>query len=118
MRGPSFVLCCPSDLVRRAASSHSPDPKRRAMPCKQAGFGLTPYHPALSILIPPVGMSRPSEADPMTDSNEQLIARLRRIEGQVRGIARMLDGDRTCEDVVTQLMAVRASIDTVGAVVL
>ncbi len=53
-----------------------------------------------------------------TDSNEQLIARLRRIEGQVRGIARMLDADRTCEDVVTQLMAVRSSIDTVGAVVL
>src|SRR3990167_10850010 len=54
----------------------------------------------------------------MAESNEQLIARLRRIEGQVRGIARMLDGDRTCEDVVTQLMAVRSSIDTVGAVVL
>ena len=54
----------------------------------------------------------------MADSNEQLIARLRRIEGQVRGIARMLDGERSCEDVVTQLMAVRASIDTVGAVVL
>ncbi len=54
----------------------------------------------------------------MADSNEQLIARLRRIEGQIRGIARMLDGDRTCEDVVTQLMAVRSSIDTVGAVVL
>ncbi|RLT42004.1 MAG: metal-sensitive transcriptional regulator [Chloroflexi bacterium] len=54
----------------------------------------------------------------MADPNEQLIARLRRIEGQVRGIARMLDGERTCEDVVTQLMAVRSSIDTVGAVVL
>ncbi len=54
----------------------------------------------------------------MADANEQLTARLRRIEGQVRGIARMLDADRTCEDVVTQLMAVRSSIDTVGAVVL
>ena len=43
-------------------------------------------------------------------ANEQLIARLRRIEGQVRGIARMLDGERSCEDVVTQLMAVRSSI--------
>ena len=54
----------------------------------------------------------------MSDANEQLIARLRRIEGQVRGIARMLDDQRSCEDVVTQLMAVRSSIDTVGAVVL
>jgi len=49
---------------------------------------------------------------------EQLLTRLRRIEGQVRGIARMLDEGRTCEDVVTQLMAVRSSIDTVGAAVL
>lgn len=57
-------------------------------------------------------------SDSMSDSDEQLIARLRRIEGQVRGIARMLDDKRACEEVVTQLMAVRSSIDTVGAVVL
>ncbi|MCK9487635.1 MAG: metal-sensitive transcriptional regulator [Dehalococcoidia bacterium] len=50
--------------------------------------------------------------------NEALLTRLRRIEGQVRGIARMLEDGRTCEDVVTQLMAVRSSIDTVGAAVL
>lgn len=50
--------------------------------------------------------------------NEQLLTRLRRIEGQIRGIAKMLENDRTCEDVVTQLMAVRSSIDTVGAAVL
>ena len=46
----------------------------------------------------------------MSDANEQLIARLRRIEGQVRGIARMLDDQRSCEEVVTQLMAVRSKI--------
>ncbi len=51
-------------------------------------------------------------------THDQLIARLRRIEGQVRGIAKMLDEERSCEDVVTQLMAVRSSIDTVGAAVL
>lgn len=51
-------------------------------------------------------------------TQDQLIARLRRIEGQVRGIAKMLDEDRSCEDIVTQLMAVRSSIDTVGAAVL
>jgi len=51
-------------------------------------------------------------------SSDQLQTRLRRIEGQVRGIARMLEEGRTCEDVVTQLMAIRSSIDTVGAVVL
>jgi DNA-binding FrmR family transcriptional regulator len=51
-------------------------------------------------------------------TDEQIRARLRRIEGQVRGIARMLETNRSCEDIVTQLMAVRASMDTVGALVL
>jgi len=36
--------------------------------------------------------------------------RLERIEGQVRGIARMLDEDRYCIDVLTQIMAVRAAL--------
>jgi DNA-binding FrmR family transcriptional regulator len=49
---------------------------------------------------------------------EQIQARLRRIEGQVRGIAKMLASDRACEDIVTQVMAVRASIDNVGALIL
>lgn len=51
-------------------------------------------------------------------SPDQLRARLGRIEGQIRGIAKMLESDRACEDVVTQLMAVRSGIDTVGALVL
>jgi len=49
---------------------------------------------------------------------EQIRARLRRIEGQVRGIGKMLEDSRSCEDLITQLMAVRSSIDTVGALVL
>src|SRR6266700_5456006 len=36
--------------------------------------------------------------------------RLRRIEGQVRGIARMVDEDRYCIDIVTQISAVRAAL--------
>jgi CsoR family transcriptional regulator, copper-sensing transcriptional repressor len=36
--------------------------------------------------------------------------RLDRIEGQVRGVARMLDEDRYCIDVLTQIMAVRAAL--------
>ncbi len=51
-------------------------------------------------------------------SPEQLSARLRRIEGQIRGITKMLESDRACEDVVTQLMAVRSGVDTVGALLL
>ena len=52
-------------------------------------------------------------AEPM--SADQLRARLARIEGQIRGISKMLEGGRACEDVVTQLMAVRSGIATVGA---
>jgi CsoR family transcriptional regulator, copper-sensing transcriptional repressor len=51
-------------------------------------------------------------------SIDQLQARLGRIEGQIRGIAKMLESGRACEDVVTQLMAVRSGIDTVGGLVL
>jgi DNA-binding FrmR family transcriptional regulator len=40
--------------------------------------------------------------------------RLRRIEGQVQGIQRMLDAGRECEEVLTQIMAVRSSLDQVG----
>ena len=45
---------------------------------------------------------------------QSLLARLRRIEGQIRGIHRMLEEDRVCEDIVTQLMAARSSLDQVG----
>lgn len=44
-----------------------------------------------------------------------LIQRLKRIEGQVRGIQKMVDEGRPCEDTVVQLMAVRAALDTVTA---
>ena len=51
-------------------------------------------------------------------TTEQLRARLSRIEGQIRGISKMLESGRACEDVVTQLMAIRSGIDTVGGLVL
>ena len=44
----------------------------------------------------------------------QLSKRLRRIEGQVRGIERMVDEDRYCIDVLTQISAVQAALDKVA----
>lgn len=44
----------------------------------------------------------------------QLQARLARIEGQVRGIAKMVEDDRYCIDVLTQINAVRAALDKVA----
>jgi len=42
------------------------------------------------------------------------LRQLRRIEGQVRGIARMIEEDRYCVDVVTQIVAVRESLYSVA----
>jgi DNA-binding FrmR family transcriptional regulator len=39
--------------------------------------------------------------------------RLRRAEGQVRGVQRMLDENRPCEEIVTQLLAARSALDQV-----
>ena len=48
-----------------------------------------------------------------TATKDQLQTRLSRIEGQVRGIGRMIDEDRYCIDVLTQIRAVRAALDRV-----
>jgi len=55
--------------------------------------------------------------DTKTDT-EAILARLRRIEGQIRGIHKMLAEDRVCEDIVTQLMAARSSLDQVGLLII
>lgn len=43
------------------------------------------------------------------DLHENLDKRLQRLEGQVRGIRRMLDEDRDCQDILTQLSAIRGA---------
>jgi CsoR family transcriptional regulator, copper-sensing transcriptional repressor len=47
-------------------------------------------------------------------TKDQLKRRLRRIEGQVRGVERMVDDDRYCIDVVTQISAIQAALDKVA----
>ena len=44
------------------------------------------------------------------ENKAKLLNRLSRIEGQVRGVARMVEEDRYCIDVLTQLQAVRAAL--------
>jgi DNA-binding FrmR family transcriptional regulator len=46
------------------------------------------------------------------------IKRLARIEGQVRGVAKMVDGDRYCIDVVRQVQAIKAALTSLEKVVL
>jgi DNA-binding FrmR family transcriptional regulator len=47
------------------------------------------------------------------DNKPKLLNRLRRIEGQVRGVARMVEEDRYCLDILTQLQAMRAALSRV-----
>jgi len=49
-----------------------------------------------------------------TESKDAIQRRLKRIEGQVRGIDRMVAEDRYCIDVVTQVTAVQAALDKVA----
>jgi len=53
-----------------------------------------------------------------TDAKTPCLKRLKRIEGQVRGLARMVEQDRYCIDVVTQIAAVRAALRRVEEAVL
>lgn len=49
--------------------------------------------------------------------NKKIINRLSRAEGQIRGIQKMINDDKDCMDVMTQLSAVRSSIDRVMGMV-
>jgi CsoR family transcriptional regulator, copper-sensing transcriptional repressor len=53
-----------------------------------------------------------------SNSKDALAKRLRRIEGQVRGLQRMIDEERYCIDVLTQIAAVNAALDSVALKVL
>ena len=55
-----------------------------------------------------------AQARGYTASKDQLKDRLARIEGQVRGISRMVEEDRYCIDVLTQINAIQAALDRVA----
>ncbi|WP_373635351.1 metal-sensitive transcriptional regulator [Yoonia sp. SS1-5] len=54
----------------------------------------------------------------MYENREATLKRLKRLEGQVRGIARMVEEDRYCVDVLTQIAAVRAALKGVEKLVI
>jgi DNA-binding FrmR family transcriptional regulator len=47
-------------------------------------------------------------------SKSQLLTRLKRVEGQVRGVQGMVDDERYCIDVLTQISAIQAALDKVA----
>lgn len=52
------------------------------------------------------------------DDKQALLARLRRAEGQVRGIARMVDAEAYCIDILTQVSAVTKALESVALTLL
>lgn len=51
-------------------------------------------------------------------NKKDLIIRLRKIQGQVKGIEKMIESDACCKDVVVQVAAVRAAVNKIGALML
>ncbi len=60
-----------------------------------------------------------TDASPaLTDTDTRVLLRLRRIEGQVRGLQRMIEEGRDCHDILTQLSGVRSALDAAGEQIL
>lgn len=73
--------------------------------------------PRARTAAPPAAQVR-TEAEPDQARLAPLLARMRRIEGQARGIQRMLQEGRPCHEVVMQLAAMRAALSKVGMVLI
>jgi DNA-binding FrmR family transcriptional regulator len=56
--------------------------------------------------------------DVKTEYREDILKRLRRIEGQVKGIQKMIQEDKNCADILTQVAAIRAAINKTGSLIL
>ena len=50
------------------------------------------------------------DGDRMKPDDTRIVNRLRRVEGQVRGVARMVEDDRYCIDILTQMQAIKAAL--------
>ena len=80
-------------------------------------FAFIPTGGIITIKIPPIGIEgEDRKVQIKTKANVQ--RRLKRIAGQVTGIQRMVEEDRYCVDVLTQVAAVRSALDAVGVEIL
>lgn len=52
------------------------------------------------------------------NDKEALIKRLKRIEGQVKGVQKMVEEERYCVDILVQVSAIRSAINKVGSIIL
>lgn len=64
-------------------------------------------------------MTKPTtEIPPLSETDTKILKRLRRIEGQVRGLQRMIEEGRECQDILTQLSGTRSALDAAGELLL
>lgn len=65
-------------------------------------------------------MTKPAstELPPLSETDTKILKRLRRIEGQVRGLQRMIEEGRECQDILTQLSGTRSALDAAGELLL
>lgn len=71
-----------------------------------------------SVAVPEASCHADRTSESYAQDKAKLLARLRRIEGQIRGIGRMVEDDRYCIDILTQISAVISSTQSVGLVLL
>ena len=62
-------------------------------------------------------MSAVTETDREVEKTK-ILNRLRRLEGQIRGLQRMIEEDNTCVEVMTQLASAKSALDATGDVIL
>lgn len=51
------------------------------------------------------------------DYDKKLVNRMKRIEGQVKGVINMMEEEKECRDVVTQMSAIRSALDRTAALI-
>lgn len=65
-----------------------------------------------------IALETDRHSDSYAEDKAKILARLRRIEGQVRGVQRMVEEDKYCVDVLTQLSAIIAGARAAGLLIL
>jgi CsoR family transcriptional regulator, copper-sensing transcriptional repressor len=60
----------------------------------------------------------PSHGHSYGSKKEDLLRRLKRVEGQVRGMQKMIEEDRYCVDILVQVSAIRSAVHQVGLTIL
>lgn len=55
---------------------------------------------------------------PLSEEDQRILKRLRRIEGQVRGLQRMIEEGRDCHEILTLLSGIRSALDASGEAIL